>query len=195
MLELHDNFQVVGEITDRRDVIETAEHLRPDVIVLDISRDVPEGIETLRELTECVPDVKVVVLSTHEDELSVIEILSLNPHAYLSKDCALTELLHAIEVVSFGKRYLCGNISAILMKNYMRQLNQRDSMRALELSLRQKQVLQLVAEGKTTKDISRTLDLSEYTVENHRRHIMKKLNIKSVAGLTKYAIREGITTV
>ena len=195
ILDLHENFQVVGEANDGREAVKRAEHLKPDVIVMDVSKNVPAGIETTRQLKDLVPDVKVVVLSVNDDELCVRKMLSLNPDAYLSKECALAELLHALELVGRGKKYLCARISTILMKDYMRQLNSGETPHAFGLSFRQRQVLQLVAEGKTTKDISRALDLSEYTVENHRRHIMKKLNIRSVAELTKYAIREGITTV
>ncbi|MBI4774028.1 MAG: response regulator transcription factor [Deltaproteobacteria bacterium] len=195
MLELQENYQVVGELTDSRAALQTLAYLKPDIVLMDISKDVSDGIEAVRQLTHFAMDVKIIVLSPHDDELCAREILSLDPDAYLSTESGLAELLHAIEMVSRGKKYLCTNISTILMNDYIRQLNPEEALRSFGLSFRQKQVLQLVAEGKTTKDISRTLDISEYTVENHRRKIMKKLNIRSVAELTKYAIREGITTV
>ena len=166
MLELQENFQVVGEIADGRDAVEIVEHLKPDVIIIDVSKDVANGIETVRQLTDLVSDVRIVVLSTHEDEYGVREILGLNPDAYLSKESAFSELLHAVKMVRLGKKYLCTNISTILMKDYMRQLDPGATLQVSELSFRQKQVLQFVAEGKTTKDIAQTLGLSEYTVEN-----------------------------
>ena len=195
MLELHDGFEVVGDVEDCGIAVNMARHLKPDIIVVDVSKNELNGIQTIHQIKAFIPEVRIVFLDVLTDERCVRRMLRLNPDAYLLKDCAFEELLNAIEVVSRGEKYLCVGVSTFLIDDYVRQLSTGEMLRTSGLTSRQKEVLQLVTEGRTTKGISETLDLSEHTVENHRRNIMNKLNIRSVAELTKYAIREGITTL
>ena len=195
MLELHDGFEVVGDVEDCGTAVDMVRHLKPDIVVVDVSKNELMGIQSARQIKAFIPEIRFVFLDVLTNERRVRKMLRLNPDAYLSKDCAFEELLRAIEVVSRGEKYLCVGVSSFLIQDYVRQLNTGEILQTSGLTSRQREILRLVTEGRTTKGISETLDLSEHTVENHRRNIMNKLNIRSVAELTKYAIREGITTL
>jgi DNA-binding NarL/FixJ family response regulator len=153
------------------------------------------GMEAARRIIAESPDVKIVALSMHSDNLFVSEMLKSGASGYLLKDCAFEELERAIRTVAAGKTYLSPSISGIVVDDYLHRLSKVDSVSSEVLSNREREVLQLLAEGKSTKQIALKLHISTKTVETHRRQIMDKLDIHSIAELTKYAIRKGFTSL
>ncbi len=193
VLERHADFQVVGEAADGRQVIQCMDQNRPDVIVMDIAMPLLNGIEAARQITARHPQVAIVVLSMHSDEGYVLRALKAGARGYLLKDSAEGDLITAIRAVKDGKAYFSPAISRMLVDDYMRQLQQRGVEDSYELlTTREREILQLLAEGRSNKDIAKLLDLSLYTVETHRSNILEKLNLHSVPELMLYAIRKGV---
>lgn len=195
LLEKESDLEVVGEAEDGYSTVELARKLRPQVVVMDITMPGLNGIEATRRITEEVPAVKVLALSMHVDPRFVERILKAGATGYLPKDCASEELTRAIRTVSTNQTYLSPTIADIVRRDYLRQGSKADSSVFSILTAREREVLQLLAEGKTTKDIAFRLDVSVKTIETHRQHIMAKLNLRSLAQITKYAIREGLTSL
>jgi len=195
LLEKESDMEVVGEADNGRRTVQLARELSPDVVIMDISMPDLNGIEASRQIVSDVPDVKVVALSMHSDEQFVGQMLDSGATGYLLKDCALEELCRAIRVVVANKSYLSPGIADIVVKTYRRELSRAEPAGPPELTPREREVLQLVAEGNSSKKIASRLHVSIKTVEAHRHQIMDKLNIRSVAELTKYAIRKGITSL
>jgi DNA-binding NarL/FixJ family response regulator len=195
LLERETGFEVVGEASDGRQAVELAESLKPDVIMLDIGMPNLNGIEATRQIVQKLPRTRVVVLSMHSDESYVLKALKSGARGYLLKDSAESDILNAIRAVSEGKAYFSPEISKMLVDDYMRQMQQRGVEDSYELlTAREREILQLLAEGKSNKDISSALNLSPYTVETHRGNILQKLNLHSLPELILYAVRKGVIT-
>ena len=195
LLEKHSGMEVIAEAADGRNALKLVRELKPDVIVMDITMPDLNGIEATRQITSGYPDVKVIALSVHSDKRFVLGMLQAGATGYLLKDCAFEELADAIRAVVETHTYLSPEISDIVIKDYVCQSFAPNRAATSSLTTREREVLQLMAEGSATKTIASTLNVSVKTVETHRLHIMNKLNTRSVAELTKYAIREGLTSL
>lgn len=195
LLERQPNLTVVGEASDGRETVRAAESVSPDVVVMDIAMPNLNGIEAARQITATRPETAIVILSMHSDESYVIRALKAGARAYLLKDSAEGDLIAAIHAISEGKSFFSPAISRILVEDYMRQLEQKHVEDTYELlTAREREILQLLAEGKTNKEVAAILNLSVYTVETHRTHILQKLNLHNVPELILYAVRKGIIT-
>lgn len=196
LLERSGEFECIGEADDGRQAVKLATELRPDIVVMDIAMPNLNGIEATRQIKSELPEVEVVVLSMHATRNYVLQVLQAGASAYLLKDSAFEELSTALLAISRGGMYLSPAITktaalATLKGGFPAGIGGQTE----HLTKRELQVLQLIAEGKSTKDIAARLELSVKTVETHRKQIMDKLEIRSIAGLTKYCIREGLTSL
>lgn len=194
MLEKDPDMEVVGEAANGREAVELALKLEPDVIIMDVSMDVLNGVEATRQILRASPMVKVIGLSMHSDSRYVSQMLKARAMGYILKDCAYTELAQAVRTVYANETYLSPGIISGVVTDYVRHLYLADDPTEL-LTPREREVLQLLAEGSSTKEIAATLHISVKTVETHRRRVMEKLQLRSYADLVKYAIREGFTTL
>jgi two-component system, NarL family, response regulator NreC len=190
------DMEVVAEAPDGRQAVEMVDEHSPDVVVMDIGMPQLNGIEATRRIVADHPNARVIALSMHSDRRFMSEILKAGASGYLLKDGAFEELAGAIRTVNEGRMYLSPRITDVVLDDYVRTMSIRGEPSAFAaLTPREREVLQLLAEGKATKQAAAALHVSVKTVETHRRQIMTKLDIHSVAELTKYAIREGLTTV
>lgn len=193
VIERHTDFTVVGEADDGRQAVAMAESLKPDVVVMDIGMPNLNGIEAARQVNEKQPAIAIVMLSMHADEGYVLRALKAGARAYLLKDSAEEDLTQAIEAVRDGKSFFSPAVSRVLLQDYMRKLERVGAEDSYDLlSAREREILQLVAEGKSSKEIASMLSLSTYTVETHRSNIMQKLNLKGIPELILYAVRKGL---
>jgi DNA-binding NarL/FixJ family response regulator len=195
LLDSHEGFDVVGEADNGRKVIAMLQKTVPDVIVMDVSMPELNGIEATTRIVKAYPTVKILALSMHTDRRFIEGMLKAGASGYLVKDCAATELVSAIEIIASGEIYLSPTIAGKVLKNYLNRSPSRRMPGAYKLTSREREILQLIAEGKDTKQIAFELFLSPKTVETHRRNIMEKLNIHNVAKLTKFALKEGLTSL
>ena len=195
LLEKNPDIVVAGEAEDGREALQMAQKLLPDVVVMDIAMPDLNGIEATRQILADRSTVRIIALSMHSDKRFVSEMLKAGASAYLLKDCAFEELITAIRTVMKGKIYLSPEIAGVVIGDYIKKDTKADSSVFSLLSDREREVLQLMAEGKTTREVASYLHVSVKTVETHRTNIMTKLDIHSIAELTKYAIREGLTTL
>ena len=194
LLEKESDMEVVAEAEEGRSAVQLARKLTPDVVIMDVSMPDLNGIEAARQIIKGSKSIKVIALSMHSDSLFVTEMLKSGVGGYLLKDCAFEELAGAIRSVMAGKTYLSPSISDVVVNGYLSRLpNNKENVSTGALTDREREVLQMIAEGKSTKQIALNLHISVKTVETHRRQIMNKLNIFSIAELTKYAIRKGLT--
>ena len=191
----YNDMEVIGEAADGRAALQMVADDQPDVVIMDISMPDLNGIDATRLIHDKYPDVKVIALSMHHDKQFVSEIFRAGASGYLIKDSAFDELEHAIRVVMSGKTYINPHIASLVVESLVSQSPTPGPQAFSLLTEREREVLQLIAEGRSTKQIAVDLRVSSKTVESHRRQVMGKLNIRSVAELTKYAIREGLTTV
>ncbi|MBI5895300.1 MAG: response regulator transcription factor [Desulfobacterales bacterium] len=194
-LETMAEFSVVGEAENGLKALRLAKKLAPDVVIMDISMPELNGIEAARQIKAEVPGVKIIALSMYADKRYVLGMLKAGVCGYLIKDCALKEVTEAITIVHRGETYLSPKIADTMRITLLTQLEESSVMPSSVLSDRERQILQLIAEGAKTRDIAESLHLSIKTVESHRGSIMQKLNLFSVAELTKYALREGLTSL
>lgn len=192
LLENDPDFEVVGESRDGREALSLAISVEPDVVIMDINLPELNGIEATRRLHEVSPQIKVIALSVHEQGRMVMEMLNAGAVGYLPKTSAARELIDAIKTVMKGKLYVSSSVLGGLM-DVQRLAGNPDSAFA-KLTDREREVLQLLAEGYSTKEVADKLDLSVPTVHTHRQHLLQKLNARGVADLVRYAIREGITS-
>jgi two-component system, NarL family, response regulator NreC len=196
LLERSGEFECVGEADDGRQAVMLATELRPDIVIMDIAMPNLNGIEATRQIKNELPEVEVVVLSMHATRNYVLQVLQAGASAYLLKDSAFEELSTALLAISRGGMYLSPAITkTAALATLKGGVSGGIGGQTEHLTRRELQVLQLIAEGKSTKDIAARLELSVKTVETHRKQIMDKLEIRSIAGLTKYCIREGLTSL
>lgn len=195
MLKNQENMEVIGEAQNGREAVQLAIDLSPDLVVMDVTMPNLNGIDATRVITSNSKAVKVIALSMYSDKQFVQGMMQAGASGYLLKDCAFDELVNAIRVVSAGETYLSPGIAGIVVQDYVNRLPNSAASAATVLTKREREVLQLISEGKSTKVIAIQLDVSIKTVETHRRQMMEKLGIRTVAGLTKYAIREGLTSL
>ena len=193
LLETQPGFSVIADAADGREAVALAEKLAPDVVVMDVAMPTLNGIEAARQITARQPQTAVVFLSMHSDEAYVLKALKAGARAYLLKDSAEYDLINAVKAVSEGKAFFSPAISKMLVEDYMRQMRERAVEDSYELlTTREREVLQLLAEGKNNKEVANVLNLSLYTVETHRSNIFQKLNLHSGAELILYAVRKGV---
>jgi DNA-binding NarL/FixJ family response regulator len=195
LLEKQSTFTVVGEAEDGLSALEGVKKLVPDIAILDIGMPGLNGIETTRKIRSEMAQTRVIALSMHVDRRFVMGVLEAGANGYLLKDSAFTELVTAVTAVAKGKMYLSPSIAETVVKSTLEKSGRGEQGSIVRLSGREREVLQMIAEGKSTKEIAFKLFVSTKTVETHRKQIMDKLNIHTVAGLTKYAIREGLTSL
>jgi len=196
LLEKSGHFECVGEADDGHQAVKMARELKPDIVIMDIAMPNLNGIEATRQIKAENPEIEVIVLSMHATRTYVLQVLQAGASAYLLKDSAFEELSTALLAISRGGMYLSPAITkTAALANLKVGFYAGEGTQAENLTKRELQVLQLIAEGRSTKDIASRLSLSVKTVETHRKQIMDKLEIRSIAGLTKYCIREGLTTL
>lgn len=183
---------VIGEASNGHEAVKLAGKLMPDLVVMDLSMPGLNGIEATSQIISANPYIKVLALSMHSEKMFITRTLQEGATGYLLKDCALDELVQAIKSVISGRTYLSPDIADVVLTDYRQMLNKEDSPLSL-LSKREREVLQLIAEGHSTRKIAEELSLSTKTIETHRSQLMVKLDLHSVADLTKFAIREGLT--
>jgi DNA-binding NarL/FixJ family response regulator len=193
MLEKEPEIRVVGEAEEGRTTLRLARELTPDVIIMDVAMPDLNGIEATRQIIAEFPTINVIALSMHDDRRFVLNMIKAGAKGYLLKDSAFKELAKAIRAVVANKTYLSSEIADIVVKDYLAAATSDESSVFTMLTPREREVLQLIAEGKTTNQTAEHLHISIKTVETHRTQIMAKLKVKGIAELTKYAIREGLT--
>jgi two-component system, NarL family, response regulator NreC len=192
-LEQETEFEVIGEAADGREVVRMAEALNPEVVIMDVAMPNLNGIEAAGQIIRRNPGTAVVMLSMYSDEAYLTRALAAGAKGYLLKDSADVDLARAVRTVAQGKPFFSPAIANTLLEDYMRQLQQRGLQDSYDLlTEREKEILQLLAEGKSNKDVASILNLSTYTVETHRTHILQKLNLHSSAEIVLYAVRKKI---
>ena len=193
LIEQQPGLTVVGEAGDGREVVSVAKSLKPDVIVMDIGMPNLNGIEATHQITQIHPEIAVVILSMHSDEGYVLRVLKAGAKGYLLKDSAEADLIKAVHAVAGGKSFFSPAVSKVLLDDYVRKLKRSGIEDAYDLlTPREREILQLIAEGKSNKDVANLLNLSVYTVETHRSNIMEKLHLRGLPELILYAVRKGI---
>jgi two-component system response regulator NreC len=181
-------FEVIGEAADGREAVQLAQELTPDLAVLDISMPLLNGIDAARQILKCSPATRILILTMYTDDRYVLDSLRAGVAGFVLKSKAASLLVEAIQAILRGEIYLCPTIAKVVANAYL----EKDDTAADRLSGREREVLQLIAEGKNTKEIASILAVSAKTAESHRANIMQKLGIHEVAGLVRYAIREGL---
>ena len=194
-LSTKNNISIVGEAATGEEAMVKAKKLLPDVILMDINMPGMSGLETSRRLRKSVPDSKILALTMHENREYVLEMSQLGARGYVFKDSSPSELLRAIEAVHAGEFFFSPRASQQLLKAFLKGESRSDSLVAVDLSQREKDVLQLIIEGFKTKEIAKRLGVTDRTVETYRRRLMTKLSVHSVAGLIKQAIAKGIVKI
>jgi DNA-binding NarL/FixJ family response regulator len=195
LIEKEAGMEVAGEADNGRKILKMAQKIHPHVVIMDVTMPDMNGIDATRKITNEIPGVKVIALSMHSDRRFVLGMLEAGASGYLLKDCAFDELAKAIRNVAAGHTYLSPSVADVVVKGYLDKLSEPLAATRSPLTQREREILQLLAEGSTTKEIAAHLGVSVKTVETHRRNMMQKLNMRSIAELTKYAIREGLIAV
>ena len=193
LIERQPGMEVVGEAQDGREAVRLAEELDPKIIIMDIAMPKLNGIAATAQIVKRDPGIGVIILSMHSDEGYLVRILAAGARGYLLKDSAELDLIQAIQTVALGKPFFSPQIAQTLLEDYLRQLQQRGLQDSYDLLTdREKEVLQLLAEGKSNKEAASLLGLSVYTVETHRANLMQRLNLHSTAEIVLYAVRKRI---
>lgn len=195
LLEKQKGVEVIAEAQNGREAVMLCRQLRPDIVVMDITMPDLNGIDATRQILDEVPKVKVIALSMHSDKQFVDGMLRAGVKGYLLKDCASEELILCIQTVSSGRVYLSPTITPMVVREFVNPTPEDVLGAGAVLSSRERQVLQMIAEGRSTKEIADLLFISVKTVESHRKKIMDKAGLHTVADLTKFAIRQGLTSV
>lgn len=194
LLQRCPDIEVVGQAGDGRTAVALVQKLQPDIVIMDIGMPNLNGIDATQQMLAENPHLKILALSTHSDAWMVAKMIRAGAKGYMLKESAFSELANALQAIMEGKTYLCSQIASVVFTDYVNMLTNPTWAAGEPLTTREREVLQLVAEGHTTRQIAKILGLSPKTVDSHRDHIMKKLNIRTIAGLTKYAIQEGLTS-
>jgi DNA-binding NarL/FixJ family response regulator len=194
LLEKQPNMEVVAEAENGRGAVQLVRQLSPGVVLMDVAMPDLNGIEATKQILQEAPEVRVIALSMHKDRTFVSRMLQAGAKGYLLKDTAFEEIARAVNEVMAGRIFLDPPIAEMVIEDYARKMKRFDAEEANLLTPREREVLQLIAEGRTTKQIAGRLNVSVKTIETHRRQIMDKLNLHSIAELTKYAVRKGITS-
>lgn len=195
VIEKQRDMEIVGQAEDGQTAVELARELSPHVVIMDITMPGLNGVEATRQIVSRNPEIKVVILSMHPDGRIVREALQAGASGYVLKSYLLDDLLKAVHAVMQGEAYLSPQITNVVVKDYVGASAPSDEKKPTALTSRQRQILQLLAEGKSTKQIAHILHISPKTSDAARRKIMNKLNISSMPELTKYAVREGLTSL
>ncbi len=195
LLDQQEDIQVIGEADDGQAVVRLTRKLEPDIVVLDIGMPNMNGIQATQHIVAEVPDTKVLALSMHSDHQFVVKMLQAGASGYMLKDCAYEELISAVRDINAGKFYLSKDVTGVVVNNYINMIQAVDAVSHPTLTSRERETLQLIAEGKSTAETANLLNVSTKTIETHRKNIMDKLDIHNIAELTKYAVREGITSI
>lgn len=193
LIEQNDAAVVVGEASDGAEAVRMTGELQPDFVIMDLTMPVMNGIDATREITHKYPGVKVLALSMESNRFFVVEVLQAGASGYLLKDTLFAELADAIDAVARGEVYLPRKIATLLVREFLQCIPAEMSLTYEKLTPREREIIQLVADGKSIKQISHQLGLSNKTIENQRQSLMHKLNLFSIAELTKYAIRHGLS--
>ena len=195
LVEKENDLEVIGVAANGRQALVLTLRQKPDVVIMDIAMPELNGIDATRQILDEVPGVKVIALSMHSEKQFVEGMLRAGVAGYLLKESAFEELIKAIRVVCTGKKYLSQDVTDIVLRDYLSPADEKDIEQTPDLTLREREVLQLLAEGRAMKEIAGRLNISVKTVESHRKNIMDKLNLNTVAELTKYAVRRGLTAI
>ena len=195
IIEAHSGWEVIGEAADGRQAVRQALELKPDLVVLDLAMPLLSGVDAIQQIVRRLPSTRVLVLSMHADEVYVTRALKAGAHGYLLKDSAGNDLLRAVTALTQNKSFFSPAISRIMLDDYVRRNAERGiTDRYDTLSEREREVFQLIAEGKVNKEIAEILHLSPSTVETHRARIMEKLDVHSAVEIVLYAVRKGIVS-
>ncbi len=193
LLEKQPDMTVSGEAADGREAVQIAEEHAPDVVVMDIAMPNMNGIEATRRIVAARPETAVVILSMHQDESYVLRSLKAGARGYLLKDSLRSDVVEAVRSVAQGRSFLTRKVSKLLQEDYIREMERRGVEDSYDLlTSREREILQLVAEGRTNKEVANVLNIGLTTVETHRTHILQKLGLHSVPELILYAVRKGI---
>jgi DNA-binding NarL/FixJ family response regulator len=187
----------VGEADSGRSAVSLARQIKPDLVIMDVIMPDMDGVEATRQIVKENAGVKVIALSMFDSQASIANMVEAGAAGYMLKTSAFDELSHAISVILEGELFLCRDITAVIVKDYVKRMRTGSSLPLASptLSAREREVLGMLSEGKSTKEIAGVLSVSPKTIDSHRAHIMSKLKVTSVAGLTKYALREGLTSI
>ena len=192
-IEQSDQFEVVGEASDGREAVRLAGSAAPNIVIMDIGMPGLNGIEATAQIVKHNPRIAVIILSMYSDESYLVRTLTAGAKAYLLKASADVDLIPALQAVSQGKTFFSPAIAKVLLEDYLRQVQQRGLQDSYDLLTdREKEILQLLAEGKSNKEVATILDVSPYTVETHRTHMMQKLGLHGTADIVLYAVRKKI---
>lgn len=191
MIEKFPNFKVVGEATNGREALNLTQKLKPDVVIMDVAMEGLNGVEATQQIVQQSPETKVIGLSMHSNKRFILGMFKAGAYGYLLKDCDSGELIEAIKTVAQNKKHISQQISGAIVDELISPTKKDES----ELSHREKEILQLIAEGKSSKEIAEILFLSSKTVDSHRKNIMDKLELYTIPDLTKYAIKTGLTSL
>lgn len=195
LLDKVENVEVVAEAENGRDAVQLARQLNPNVIIMDMSMPELNGTEATRQIRATNPETHVIALSMHSDKRFLSQVFRAGAAGYLLKDCAFDELARAVLTVATGEKYLSPKLTTVVVDNFMRPSSLSLPAVSTNLTPREREVIQLIAEGESTKQIAARLHVSVKTIETHRSQLMQKLDMHSVAQLTKFAIREGLTSL
>jgi DNA-binding NarL/FixJ family response regulator len=195
ILEGHPGWEVCAEARDGREAVEYAFQLKPDVFLIDIGMPNLNGLDAARQILVAIPDARILILTIHDSENVVREVLSAGARGFLLKSDAGRDLVAAVEALQDRRTFFTSKVSQMMLEGYLRPREQRDDIEHRILTPREREVIQLVAEGKTTKEIATTLSLCVKTAETHRTNLMRKLDLHSIADLTLYAVRNGIVQI
>jgi DNA-binding NarL/FixJ family response regulator len=195
LLEGHAGWEVCGEARDGREAVECAGKLKPDVLLLDIGMPNLNGLDAARQILATTPDARILILTVHDSEQTVREVLAVGALGFLLKSDAGRDLLAAVEALQHRRTFFTSSVAQMMLEGYLRPHDEEDGSGRCVLTPREREVIQLVAEGKTTKEVATALILSVKTAETHRTNLMRKLDLHSVAALTLYAVRNGIVQI
>ncbi len=195
LIESHAGWEVCGEARDGREAVECATKLKPDVLLLDIGMPNLNGLDATRQILAIIPDARILILTVHDSEQVVREVLAAGARGFLLKSDAGRDLVAAVEALQLRRTFFTSSVAQMMLEGYLRPHEENDASGQCVLTPREREVIQLVAEGKTTKEVATALSLSVKTAETHRTNLMRKLDLHSVAALTLYAVRNGIVQI